>query len=143
MCGIGGFRRYGPEPINIDSVQQMFAGLVTRGSHAAGISLQHPDGKIYTLKEEGSALALMAKDEWEKFTEEYLPNAVICLLHTRFATQGSPSKMENNHPLTQGGVCVTHNGCISNDDKLFGELKLERKAEVDSDIIRAVLDKHG
>jgi len=38
---------------------------------------------------------------------------------------------------------VVHNGIIHNDDHLFADLKLERSAETDSDIIRAIIDSEG
>jgi hypothetical protein len=38
---------------------------------------------------------------------------------------------------------VIHNGVISNDEGLFTAMNLERKAETDSDILRAILDKEG
>src|SRR5271157_299750 len=121
----------------------MLGGLMTRGTHATGISLQQPDGSIFTLKNDVNAMKLMAGEEWEPFLDKYLPEARICLLHTRLATQGDPKDNQNNHPLTQGVSAVVHNGVIGNDGELFTRLGLERKAEVDSDIIRAILDAHG
>src|SRR5271166_1948216 len=115
MCGIGGFRRFGEEPIDRDSISLMLGGLMTRGTHATGISLQQPDGSIFTLKNDVNAMKLMAGEEWEPFLDKYLPEARICLLHTRLATQGDPKDNQNNHPLTQGVSAVVHNGVIGND----------------------------
>jgi asparagine synthetase B (glutamine-hydrolysing) len=71
-------------------------------------------------------------------------------LHTRAATKGNPNQFENNHPMFDSGAsaaphqcAVVHNGVIQNDDTLFNTMNLERKAETDSDILRAILDSEG
>lgn len=47
----------------------------------------------------------------------------------------------NNHPVNFGSVFTTHNGTIRNDDRLFRDiLEKERAAEVDTEIIPALLD---
>jgi glucosamine 6-phosphate synthetase-like amidotransferase/phosphosugar isomerase protein len=62
------------------------------------------------------------------------PRAAI--LHTRYATQGSPSNNDNNHPiLIPDTVIGIHNGIILNDDDLFAEHGWQRIAEVDSEAI--------
>ena len=71
------------------------------------------------------------------------PDTVQVLVHTRAATKGSPRQNVNNHPMYAGSAAVVHNGVISNDDELFKTLKLDRKAETDSDILRAIVDEHG
>jgi Glutamine amidotransferase domain len=45
--------------------------------------------------------------------------------------------------MFKGKVALVHNGGISNHEHLFRELKLERSAETDSDILRAILDEEG
>lgn len=71
------------------------------------------------------------------------PAVDTVLAHTRFATKGNPRDNDNNHPLFSGRSAVIHNGCISNDTFLFNDKDLERKATVDSDILRAIIDREG
>jgi asparagine synthetase B (glutamine-hydrolysing) len=145
MCGIGGMRRFGSVPIDIDSIRMMLCKLENRGNDAAGIAL-HNEGSedIQLWKDDTPAHQFVTSKQTEGFLEEYLkPETDIVLVHTRFATKGSPRKRQNNHPLYSGNTAVVHNGCISNDDFLFNSLSMERSAATDSDVIRAILDKFG
>lgn len=115
-----------------------------RGNHATGLALQQADGSIDVCKKDVPAWNFVASDGFKKFIEEKLQPDTLCFIgHTRQATQGLPKHNENNHPMWSGKTAVVHNGMISNDDYLFRELKMDRKAETDSDVIRAVLDQQG
>lgn len=64
------------------------------------------------------------------------------ILHTRMWTQGRPENNDNNHPIRSGNVVGVHNGGIWNDDSLWDLLpEGSRQAEVDSEVIFALLDK--
>jgi predicted glutamine amidotransferase len=89
------------------------------------------------------AWSFIAQQDTEDFFEEHLPAASMALLHTRFATIGSPDENANNHPFFVGNTAIVHNGSISNHTHLFSSNKLDRSCETDSDIIRALLDKEG
>jgi len=141
MCGIGGFRRFGEAPpITPTHVKTMLCGLQKRGTNAAGIALQYPNGEIYVMKEPMPAWQLVIQKRFDEFLADHLEQAQTVLLHARAATQGDPEDNRNNHPLFTGKTVVVHNGKIENDYILFRELKLEREGAVDSDIIRALLD---
>ena len=115
-----------------------------RGNDATGILVQQADGSIAVAKEDVPAWKFCSGAVFENFVGEHLKDDSRCvLLHTRAATQGSPRDMKNNHPLFNGLTGVVHNGVVYNDNALFTQLDLERNAEVDSDIFRAILDKHG
>lgn len=144
MCGIGGIRRFGPEPIERSAIEILLCALQRRGTHATGIALQNPGGEIQVLKKDVPAWDFVSGKPFEAFIEEHLNDeTVIVTLHTRAATKGSPKDNDNNHPLFTGNTAVVHNGMIRNDDELFRDLKLKRSGQVDSDILRAILDKHG
>lgn len=143
MCGIGGIRRFGQAPINIDSINLMFLGLQHRGMDAAGIAITN-GAEVFVYKTDQPAWNMLASRAYKDFVEEYLTDTTdIVLVHTRAATEGLPRFMKNNHPLYSGTSAIIHNGCISNHRYLFEELKLERTAETDSDIIRAIFDDEG
>ena len=134
----------GKQPIFQFELDTLLASLEYRGNDAAGIALQKDSGEIVVHKSQGAAWSFVHSDSYKRFLKENLDESVqIALVHTRKATKGWPSKNENNHPLCSGGAAIVHNGVIVNDDALFRELDLERGAETDSDLIRAIIDKEG
>jgi predicted glutamine amidotransferase len=143
MCGIGGIRRFGDTPITQDQVTALLLALESRGNDATGVAVQAADGAISVHKAPTPAWTFTAEKVFDTFCEQKLPDAICVLVHTRYATQGDPKENNNNHPMFSGRCAVVHNGCISNDDVLFKSMKLERKAETDSDIIRAIVDDTG
>lgn len=145
MCGIAGIRRFGAEPIREEQLRFLLCSLEQRGADATGIALVNPgDPEIHVCKSDMAATQFVGTKVYEKFLRDHLQeDTETVLLHTRFATTGSPRILANNHPLYAGTSAVTHNGVIMNDDWLFKELKLKREAETDTDIIRAIVDKNG
>ena len=144
MCGISGIRRYGDIPIDPISIQLLLTGMEHRGNDATGIVLQQKDGEIVLCKDNVPAWLFVTGKMYEEFLNEHLNDGTVSvLLHTRAATTGNPIKPENNHPMFYDKCAVIHNGMISNDDTLFRTLELERRAETDSDILRAIVDKWG
>lgn len=143
MCGIFGMRKFGKTPIDAEQIKTFLCALEERGNHAAGIVLQTGDVQAI-LKDDVPAHTFVARKEFDEFLAEHLkPETEIVLGHTRAATKGTPRNNVNNHPLGVGKTAVVHNGTLHNDDRLFQELKLAREGEVDSDVIRAILDEHG
>lgn len=143
MCGVAGVKRFGETPIPEEVVRVLFAGMEHRGTDASGIATEF-NGTVTVLKDDVPAWQFMASHKFKKFIAEKLPTATTVLIHTRAATgNASPRKQDNNHPLFHKNVAIIHNGMINNDDTLFREMKLERHAETDTDIIRAILDKEG
>jgi asparagine synthetase B (glutamine-hydrolysing) len=145
MCGIGGFYRYGDTPIDIDQIKALLCQLERRGNHATGIALQDEKGEVFVCKAPTPAWNFAAGKEFEVFMTKYFNERTrIALLHTRAATIGNPNKNENNHPMFAGKAAIVHNGSINNHSYWFSQNKdWERKAETDSDVIRAVVDELG
>jgi predicted glutamine amidotransferase len=133
----------GDEEITQDMVTQLLLDNERRGNNATGVAIQDYSGTINVLKDDEPAWNFVRSKKYKDLLEEHLPTAQIVLGHTRQATKGSPRDPANNHPLFVDETAVVHNGMISNDDKLFEDMKLKRNGEVDSDILRAILDKHG
>lgn len=130
-------------PIDVLTVSALLLGIQSRGMDATGMALIDKDGKLYWHKDDSSAWKFLTRQDTKDFMADHLPAAEQVILHTRAWTKGHPSKVENNHPLVYERVAVVHNGVINNDDELFRDLKLERHAETDSDVIRAILDEEG
>lgn len=144
MCGIAGIRRYGDEPINPTHLHLLLTGLEKRGNDAAGIALQQESGELAVFKDDSPAWNFVSSKEYKQFIQDnLLPSTVAAIVHTRYATQGTPRVNINNHPMHTDCSAVIHNGCLYNDNWLFTELKLKREAETDSDIFRAIVDEFG
>jgi predicted glutamine amidotransferase len=145
MCGICGIRRFGEQPIQRDMIDLLILNNENRGLDATGVALQQADGSVQVYKDNITPYQFLSKNGlYDKFMRDNLKDDTVTVLgHTRKATKGSPRVINNNHPMFAGGVALVHNGHISNDDFMFKDWKLERKAETDSDILRAVLDKEG
>jgi hypothetical protein len=142
MCGIGGvyFHKkhgYSEESVN-HFCDQLLLALESRGRHATGfVSVGWKGAGISHHKSDKTA------SEFIKTRPKITTDARIILLHTRHATQGAASENKNNHPVKYRGTYTVHNGHINNDDKLFKDEKVKRLAEVDSEIIPALINKYG
>jgi predicted glutamine amidotransferase len=144
MCGICGIRRFGSEPISTEQIRILLIGNERRGNQATGVALQQTDGSIQVFKDDEPANRFVLDNDFAGFLEENLRRDTMTFIgHTRAATKGSPAVPKNNHPMWDGKVALVHNGVISNDDFLFRDLKLERSADTDSDIFRAILSANG
>lgn len=58
-------------------------------------------------------------------------NSRIVMGHSRLVTNG----LSDNQPVVRDGMCLIHNGIIVNDDEIWKELKVERKFQIDSEVI--------
>ena len=144
MCGIAGLKRMGEEPITERMIRLFLTGLEHRGNDATGIALQLPSGELHMMKVNIPAWNFCSRDDYKEFCDEWLPqNPVTVLLHTRAASQGNPNEPKNNHPMYKDAGMAIHNGIIRNDNELFKKWGLERYAETDSDLVRAIVDKWG
>lgn len=142
MCGIAGIYFKNPDdlylsPEEVDGlVNELLLGIEHRGKHSTGVA---------TIDKHGISRLEKGDVEATKFIPwrtPIMPDPRTILLHTRFATKGSPTNNLNNHPIEYKTTTIVHNGHISNDDELFLEEELDRIAEVDSEAIAALLNKY-
>lgn len=144
MCGICGVHRFGEAPISRDVIDILLVNNQNRGLEATGVALQQADGSVQVCKDDLSAFQFVGGKTYKDFMDDNLKEDTVTVLgHTRKATKGNPRDQKNNHPMFNGETAVIHNGVIHNDDSMFKEWNLARKAETDSDIFRAILDKEG
>lgn len=143
MCGIAGVYLKNPEFVKDHDGLETFAnalflGIESRGKRATGLVAVKPGGHGTHMQKAD----MSASDFIE--ARDPLPEGTRCiLLHTRYDTKGDPKNNNNNHPVLSGSTFVTHNGSVSNDDELFKDHEMKRKAVVDSEAIAAIIDKYG
>lgn len=142
MCGIAGFHLKHEGDVKAHDGMELFAstllsGIESRGRQATG---------FVAVTQKGSATIdkrpLNAK-EFIKVRKRLPKGTRTFLGHTRLATQGSNENNANLHPVIAGTCLATHNGGIWNDDTLFDTHSLKRAAEVDTEIIPALIHKFG
>lgn len=140
MCGIVGYaghpsdnRKYFAEDVVLEGLRR----LEYRGYDSAGLAV-YSDGEVHWRKKAGKVAALEGE-----IAARPLPESVLGIGHTRWATHGGPSDV-NSHPhvVAGGKIAVVHNGIIEN----FAELKAEMQAkgyqfvsETDTEVAATVL----
>jgi len=115
MCGILGYTgSRAAAPILLDGL----AKLEYRGYDSSGIALISDGQAISVHKAEGKLTAL------RDALNGHVPDGVVGIGHTRWATHGKPSE-DNAHPHVDANadVAVVHNGIVENFLDLRRELK--------------------
>lgn len=146
MCGIGGVRRFGEEPIQKWQIQSLLLSNERRGNDATGVMLQNEDeDAVYIWKMAKPASSAMQDDSFEEFLKEHLNERTsIAVVHTRAATSSDFRDNQNNHPLFRDDCAVVHNGIIMNHEWVFGKLEHQKpNCPTDSDVLRGLLDEYG
>ncbi|CAF20613.1 PROBABLE GLUCOSAMINE--FRUCTOSE-6-PHOSPHATE AMINOTRANSFERASE [Corynebacterium glutamicum ATCC 13032] len=123
MCGIVGYIGQAGDSRDyfaLDVVVEGLRRLEYRGYDSAGIAI-HANGEISYRKKAGKVAALDAE-----IAKAPLPDSILGIGHTRWATHGGPTDV-NAHPhvVSNGKLAVVHNGIIEN----FAELRSELSAK--------------
>lgn len=154
MCAIFGLIfQNGHKPLNSDKmktiVKRLFLENMSRGRDASGVAYV-TGHSIEVVKTNLPANEFISMKEYAEAENKYMDlvnnktnNGLISILgHCRWKTKGSEKNNDNNHPIVHGNIVGTHNGVITNDDELFTifSTKIKRRAEVDSEIIFALID---
>lgn len=145
MCGLTGIvmgKRYSNE--ELERVKELFTRTLLaheeRGREATGVIAIWPDSRYTILKKPLPASEFIQTEEYRNFLRAWDKDVCTLLGHTRKPTKGSVWNEDNNHPLIVGDTLGIHNGTIKNDDSLFKNENLARKAEVDSEVIFSMLN---
>lgn len=139
MCGIAGIHRLSDQPIERleDLTNALLIAIESRGRDATGMLAMLDTGKVQLQREVVPASTFVRR------RQRLAPKARTVLLHTRFATVGSPDDVRNAHPQISAKMAAVHNGTIYNADRLFHRFRLPRRAQVDSEIIPALIERAG
>jgi hypothetical protein len=138
MCGITGFSRADGRSSICDPRRLLKSALLSienRGTDATGFAWTDDDNLGWYWKKAVAAHEAV-------FVAPFPTRHVVTAIgHTRWATQGSKHKNENNHPVIDEGVMLVHNGIITNDREIMKWLDPEYppKAEVDTAAFAALL----
>jgi asparagine synthetase B (glutamine-hydrolysing) len=137
MCGIFGVISASGDH---DLVRSLALALLrfseTRGREAAGIAV-HDGERIDVLKQGGSVSEFLANP---KLHELLARPALAITGHSRLATNGAQSNVDNNQPVITRGAVALHNGIIVNDRALEERYPaIARQGELDSEVLAALL----
>jgi len=139
MCGIAGFCINKEEHIDARNLaKHLLKGIEARGKDATGAAWYNGKTQFVNYIKAPKRAQDFCRNELFR-----LPSGVRnVILHTRWATQGSPKNENNNHPIVIGNLVGVHNGHISNDKEVldfardnFGH---KRIGEVDSEAAFAI-----
>jgi glutamine---fructose-6-phosphate transaminase (isomerizing) len=152
MCGIFGF--VSDRPRGMDETTKLTARLFqlseSRGKEASGLTIIPATTEdLFVMRSPKPASALIKTSEYKSAFKQALHSdarrdAGMALFgHTRLVTNGAQTRAENNQPVVYQGGVIVHNGIIVNVDDLWAKNPdLERRSEVDTEIIIALIRKH-
>ena len=139
MCGIAGFCLNKDEHINAREVSMALLNqIVSRGEDATGAAWVQMNSETNKAQIAVSKAPIPAQ-YFDPYLRDMPTESKRVILHTRWATKGSPSNNLNNHPIVSGKIVGVHNGHLANDDSIFAHMRAERKAQVDSEAAFALL----
>jgi len=137
MCGIAGVHRKTDRPVQRLNtlVTELLLAIENRGRDATGYVAIDDEGGVQIEK-----ICVPARKFVDK-KRRIRADARSVLMHTRFATTGRQHATEDAHPQTSGSVYCTHNGTVWNDDELFKDWGMARHAQVDTEVIPALISQ--
>lgn len=139
MCGIAGIHRLGNErPERLGQLMDaLLWGILPRGTDATGVLAMLDNGKVQLERRTVPAAQFI------RTRQLVSDKSRTVLLHTRYATVGRADDPRNAHPVINGHCAAIHNGTIYNHRDLFDAFQLKRHAQVDSEIIPALVSYAG
>ena len=146
MCGIAGYINYGKRS-DLDlraASRSMLLSIETRGYDATGYAyIKNGSTYLYKRAVEAGRFVKSEKNLLLKYgAKAAMPDTL--LLHTRHATQGSPKKSQNNHPIfsKKSGMTLIHNGWLLNEREVLTAHKIVKDGDVDSETVLRMIEKY-
>lgn len=123
MCGIFGVIAKTAVPRG--DLELLATHAEQRGRDSSGLFLFEKSGyRLYRATETiGSLLSLV-----NPYPSQFVMG------HSRLVTNG----LSDNQPVYRNSVCVIHNGIVVNHESLWKSIGMERKQEIDTEIIAAI-----
>ncbi|HWO27067.1 MAG TPA: hypothetical protein VNO30_50400 [Kofleriaceae bacterium] len=157
MCGIFGVICASDPSVDRALARRLALSLLkyseTRGGEAAGIAI-HDGDRIEVLKQGGSVSEFLANpklgamldgalDNYDRRRRAGMGGALAIAGHSRLATNGAQSNVDNNQPVLTRGAVALHNGIIVNDRAIEARHpQLVRRGELDSEVLAGLLRAH-
>ncbi len=148
MCGIFGVICTSDEHLDRDLARELAISLLrhseTRGREAAGIAV-HDGTEIQVLKQGGSVTEFLANPKLHQLLDRGLarfePGKTLAITgHSRLATNGTQSNIDNNQPVITHGSVALHNGIVVNDRALSARYPIiAPQSELDSEVLAGLL----
>ena len=127
MCGI--FGQISKYKINQEKLNKLVKHSEQRGIDSSGL--------IYL--ENNNYRIIRADYNIEKLLKKTTPyESKIVLGHSRLITNG----LEDNQPVVRDKICAIHNGIIVNEKEVWEKLTVDRKYQIDSEVIVAIAEEH-
>ncbi len=127
MCGIFGAFTIGS--INKNHIKKLAIQSEQRGIDSSGLCfIQNSNFKV--IKADFRLKKLLKKNE--------IKSTSLIAGHSRLVTDG----MEDNQPVVTENVVVLHNGIIINHHQIWAKINRERRLEIDTEIINALVEEH-
>jgi len=142
MCGIAGFCLAQGEQIDSRRLaNSLLIQIQSRGRDATGAAWVNKSDAKTKKTTISISKAPVPADRFNGYLEQMGRGTRRAILHTRWATKGSPQNNLNNHPIVSGKIVGVHNGVLTNDDAVFDYFGEQRKAQVDSEAAFALLNR--
>lgn len=123
MCGIFGI--ISKKKVNLEDLNFLVEHSQQRGKDSSGLVI-YKDQK-YSIERADFAIEELVKKVKLKESE-------IVTGHSRLITNG----LADNQPVVRDDIIVLHNGIIVNDEDVWKATKLERRQEIDTEVIAAI-----
>lgn len=148
MCGIFGVVCSSEQPADRKLARSLAISLLrhseTRGREAVGMAV-HDGQRIALLKQGGSVTNFLRNPKLHAMLDDALargtPGKAIAITgHSRLATNGAQSNVDNNQPVITNGAVALHNGIIVNDRAIAARYPvIVPQGELDSEVLAALL----
>jgi glutamine---fructose-6-phosphate transaminase (isomerizing) len=149
MCGIFGVVCAGDRPTDLarDLALALLRYSESRGREAVGMAV-HDGSRIEVLKQGGSVTDFLASpklhaliaDASARKRADRSGKAFAITGHSRLATNGAQSNVDNNQPVISRGSVALHNGIIVNDRVLAARYPvITTQGELDSEVLTGLL----
>jgi len=146
MCGIFGVVCSGEQARARDLALALLRFSETRGKEAVGMAV-HDGEHISVLKQGGSPSEFLRNPKLHELLDQAVAHnrstrrALAITGHSRLATNGSQSNVDNNQPVITRGAVALHNGIIVNDRELATRWNIAPTSELDSEVLATLLRK--
>jgi glucosamine--fructose-6-phosphate aminotransferase (isomerizing) len=148
MCGIFGVVCGSHDKVDRDLARALAFSLLkhseTRGREAVGIAV-HDGERIQVLKQGGSVTDFLANPKLHALLDGTLERfdlgkTIAITGHSRLATNGAQSNIDNNQPVITHGAVALHNGIVVNDRALAERYPvIAPQGELDSEVLAGLL----